>query len=123
MYSVQFRLGENPKTRYYKCGLYLIGQIHWSEDMEELLYWVKVGKSNNLERRIKEYLTHVPMLIRIGYRNVSSDEVNEAERNCHDQLWQVCRFADAESNEWFCVSEDIFNKIRNKKFKYFDYFK
>ena len=123
MYSIRFTVGENPNPRYYKYGLYLIGQIHWSEDLEELLYWIKVGRANNLERRMKEYLTHVPMLIRMAYRNVSPDDVKEAEKACHEQLAEVCRFMTAEADEWFCVDKETFDKIRKRGFKYFRYFR
>lgn len=115
MYSVKFSLGDNPNG-YYKCGLYLVACVCYSYDMKELLYWVKVGKSNNLSRRIKEYLTHHPMLERIDYKNVHPSELSEREQEYHEILWQNCRFSSAEAQEWFCVDKKIYKRIKKYGF-------
>lgn len=111
-----FNWGSNPNN-HYKSGLYLIGTINYDIRNGKVLYFVKVGKSTNLKRRIKEYDTHNPFMVKIGYKNIEKEKLDEKEKLCHDKLKEV-GFT-VFSDEWFCVSETVFYKIYNRKWKFF----
>lgn len=65
--------------------------------------WIKLGRSNNIHRRIKETNTFVPMPFILHRAWVTNDEVY-AEKLCQDALGSIRAKSDA---EYFSVPTSI----------------
>lgn len=97
-------------------GLYFIGETHFNPYTREEFYWVKIGMSTKLNRRMKEYDTHNPMLWRIDYKIGSAAE----ERIYHQQLGQKAIAKCNHNDEWFLVDRNTYLAMCEKGFSYFN---
>ena len=97
-------------------GLYFIGETHFNPYTHEEFYWVKIGMSTKLNRRMKEYDTHNPMLWRIDYKIGSADE----EYIYHQLLGQKAIAKCNHNDEWFLVDRNTYLAMCEKGFSYFD---
>lgn len=100
------------------AGLYFIGMAGFNPLTDERYYLVKVGCAMNIRKRIKQYLTHNPMI----YHNNIILPISEAdypkmtvmEDNCHRYL-KKCAYAKAAgSKEWFYVSRETYLQLCEK---------
>lgn len=109
----------NDGINYYapeESGLYFIGDSHINPHTGEEYYWVKIGKSNNLARRMRDYNTCCPMLWRIDF--AVHDEALEGYY--HNLLNAVAVAVCNHNEEWFMVSKKTYLEMCAKGFKYFD---
>lgn len=97
-------------------GLYFIGETHFNPYTHEEFYWVKIGMSTKLNRRMKEYDTHNPMLWRIDYKIGSVAK----EHIYHQRLAQKAIAKCNHNDEWFLVDRNTYLAMCEKGFSYFD---
>ena len=94
------------KCTYDGSALYFLGMMCMNPDGKEY-YLVKVGSSNNIARRIKDYAVTNPM---IYHDNISlpcdEDELKEKEYNCHKYLASMAYAIAQNSYEWFYVTKE-----------------
>lgn len=105
-----------PKI-YYKddqfAGLYFIGQIGYNPIMNKKVYFVKVGQSENISRRIKTYLSYNPL---IYYNHTclpveNSEARNIMETNCHCYLRKFAIAMGQNTSEMFQVDEEVYYQL------------
>ena len=109
---------EVPKDSHI-CALYLVGNTNFNPFTKEEFYWIKVGKTTDLKKRMKSYATHNPMLWRADYLKVSSEHLDFSEQICHHILNKYGT-RDKNSNEWFEVPREIYLAICAKGFSFFE---
>ena len=94
------------KCTYDGSALYFLGMMCMNPDGKEY-YLVKIGSSNNIARRIKDYAVTNPM---IYHDNISlpcdEDELKEKEYNCHKYLASMAYAIAQNSYEWFYVTKE-----------------
>lgn len=94
------------KCAYEGSALYFLGMMCINPDGKEY-YLVKIGSSNNIARRIKDYAITNPM---IYHDNISlpcdEDELKEKEYNCHKYLASMAYAIAQNSHEWFYVTKE-----------------
>lgn len=100
-------------------GLYLVGSTNFNPFTHEEIYLVKVGKSYNLQRRMKDYLTTNPGMFHIDFCTIPRSMVGKSEWQCHAILYAVCKGKVEKSEEWVRVSREVYLEICEKGFKYF----
>lgn len=89
-------------------GLYFIAMVGYNPITLQKSFLVKVGKSNDIGKRMKQYMSMNPML----YHNHCSlyvpktSVLNAYERNCHAFLCQNCIKRPVGSSEWFYITEE-----------------
>lgn len=106
------------------AGIYLISNISFDIDTNNITYWIKVGYSTNIKTRMSEYRTHNPKFNPIDFytiKNMGSvfakEELKVYEKICHFALNQI---AEAKVNsEWFLVSKENYLQICEEGFKWF----
>lgn len=102
-------------------GLYMISQLSFSKENPNIkYYWIKIGISYNLARRMHEYNTHCPMLWRIDYKTDYKGILETNERYYHLKLRELAMAQAANAEEWFLVDEKTYNELCDKGFSYFD---
>ena len=101
------------------CGCYLLGNTAFNPYTEEKFYWVKVGMSSDMERRMKSYSTHTPTVFKIDFIEVPSQDVYWKEYKCHCVLEDIGEQA-KDSKEWYRVNEKDYLEICSKGFHYFE---
>ena len=84
-------------------ALYLIGNTNFNPFTKEEFYWIKVGKTTDLKKRMKAYATHNPMLWKADYKQMPNKCLHSCEQICHYILNKYGE-QDENSNEWFEVS-------------------
>ena len=99
-------------------GLYLVGSTFFNPYTDEKFYWVKIGKSTNIEKRMKQYATHNPMLWKNSFLPVSNENVDTAEALCHTVLNHVSFKKADNTNEWFQVGKETYLKICETGFEW-----
>ena len=109
---------EVPKDSHI-YALYLVGNTNFNPFTKEEFYWIKVGKTTDLKKRMKSYATHNPMLWRADYLKVSSEHLDFSEQICHHILNKYGT-RDNNSNEWFEVPREIYLAICAKGFSFFE---
>ena len=97
-------------------GLYFIGETHFNPATDEKYYWVKIGESDNLRKRMNHYNTSNPMLWRIGYKVGCNNE----EKAYHERLRAVAVAKGVRNDEWFLVDRDTYLAMCEKGFRYFE---
>jgi hypothetical protein len=97
-------------------GLYFIGETHFNPITREEFYWVKIGKSNNLAKRMKQYNTCCPMLWRIDFA-VGEEEFEEYY---HNWLYTKAIATCNHNEEWFLVDRETYLEMCEKGFAYFN---
>lgn len=100
-------------------GLYLVGNTHFNPFTKEELYFVKVGKSKNLPQRMKTYRTTNPGMFHIAFMEAPVEWLGKMEWQCHAILYAICKGKVELSEEWVCVSREIYLEICSKGWDYF----
>lgn len=86
-------------------GLYLIGSVYLNPRTNKPLYFVKVGQSKNLEKRVNQYYTYNPFFKFIDFVLVDSKKLLKEEKSYHELLSQKCKWG---TGEWFVVEEKAY---------------
>lgn len=110
VYKKEYKKGFScTECDYNDSGLYFIGMCGFNPITEERYYLVKVGESENVKKRIKQYLGMNPMIYNNGnilpLPNESYIRRGEMENNCHEFLSKVSYAKAANANEWFYVTK------------------
>lgn len=101
-----------------ECGCYLIGNTAFNPLTKEEFYFIKIGKSKNIKKRMRDYSTCCPSITKIDYLNCEEDELNVLESHCHWELWKVGQKVTGRgSKEWFRVSKETYLTFCEKGFK------
>jgi hypothetical protein len=96
-------------------GLYFLGETHFNPFTKEEYYWVKIGSSSNLRKRLRVYNTCNPMCFRIGFlENKESEEFTYHKLLAQNALAQ-CNHND----EWFMVDRETYLEMCEKGFDFF----
>lgn len=104
----------------FSQGLYLIGCVFMNPHTREEFYWIKVGSSTNLHRRIKEYASLCPMIWKNSYLyRKDMNRARQEETRCHKRLEQICIERGFGSNEWFRVEREAYLNICQMGFSIF----
>lgn len=99
-------------------GLYLVGSTYFNPYTDEKFYWIKVGKSTDLKKRMKQYATHNPMLWKNCFIPVSVKNLDTAESLCHAVLKHVALKKAENTNEWFQVDKETYLNICETGFEW-----
>lgn len=92
-------------------GLYFIGMIGMNPEGEPY-YLVKVGRSNNIKKRIAGYASMNPMIFHNNMYITDFDKSNvEAEHNCHRYLAENAYAIADKTEEWFYVTEEKYFEL------------
>lgn len=97
-------------------GLYFIGETHFDPFNDEKFYCVKIGKADNLAKRMRQYNTHNPMLWRIDF----APNAEALEEYYHKLLAQVAEARCSHNKEWFFVDRITYFKMCRQGFKFFE---
>lgn len=101
------------KCSYEGSALYFLSMMCINPDGKEY-YLVKIGSSNNIARRIKDYAVTNPM---IYHDNISlpcdENKLKEKEYNCHKYLASMAYAIAQNSNEWFYVTKENYFLLCN----------
>ena len=90
-------------------GLYFIGMMNVDPD-DNHYYLVKVGKSKDVHKRLKQYFGYNPMV----YNNnnilyIPNDYARDiAEENCHAFISHYAYGVAAGGQEWYYVTKEIY---------------
>lgn len=109
---------EIPKEEKINA-LYLVGNTNFNPFTKEEFYWIKVGKTTDLYKRMKSYATHNPMLWKADYKIVFNEYLNANEQICHFILKEYGT-QDTNSQEWYQVSREVYLEICTKGFSFFE---
>jgi len=101
------------------CGLYLVGSTHFDPHTMMQYYWIKVGMSTNLKKRIKSYHTENPMVFVADTMICDISDVGAMENDCHIALSDVAYGIAEDTIEWFIVSRETYLEICREGFRYF----
>lgn len=94
-------------------GLYFIGQIGYNPILNKNIYFVKVGQTSDISKRIKTYLGYNP-LIYYNHSNLPCQDTNlrkAYESICHEYLSHYAINMGQNSFEMFQVSEENYFKL------------
>ena len=98
--------------------MYLVGNTNFNPFTKEEFYWIKVGKTTDLNKRMRSYATHNPMLWKADYKIVSHEHLNSHEQLCHCILKT---YGEQENySEWYQVSRETYLNICDKGFSFFE---
>ena len=104
-----------PKINYedHFSGLYFIGQIGYNPILNKKIYFVKVGQSEDIGKRVKQYLSYNPL---IYYNHTCLPILNDYARKCcesicHDYLSKYTINYGQNTYEWFQVSEENYYEL------------
>ena len=103
------------------CGLYLIGTTTFNPYTNKPFFWIKIGKSEDLEKRMKSYYTHSPSIWKIDFQEVPKSKVDKIEKLYHALLSNIGINSAEHSKEWYEVSKEDYLKICNEKFDFFKF--
>lgn len=96
-------------------GLYFLGDCRWNPLMRCPEFWVKIGKTTDMESRMRQYNTCCPVVWHIDYSKDYRDE-----KYYHNRLLNICIATCNHNNEWFMVDEITYLEMCEKGFAYFD---
>ena len=71
-------------------------------------YLVKIGSSENIKTRVRQYATYNPMIYIGGYCLTS---YRNAEENCHYYLRKKAYALALHTEEWFYVDEETYFEL------------
>ena len=103
------------------CGLYLIGTTTFNPYTNKPFFWIKIGKSEDLEKRMKSYCSHSPSIWKIDFQEVPKSKVDKIEKLYHALLSNIGINSAEHSKEWYEVSKEDYLKICNEKFDFFKF--
>lgn len=90
-------------------GLYFVGMIGANPEGKQY-YLVKVGSSENLRSRLRQYATYNPMIYIGGFCSFV-DNLKEGEDNVHEYLAEEAIAIAQNSSEWFYVTEEKYYEL------------
>lgn len=97
-------------------GLYFIGEVYANPYTEVLQYWVKIGKGENVNRRLGDYRTYTPCAYPIDYQVGGI----EKETMYHHLLAAYALGRSESSREWFMVDRETYFAMSEKGFGFFN---
>lgn len=103
-----------------KCGLYLIGSTYFNPITGENYYYIKIGRSNDLQKRIKQYSTYNPMLWIADVKTMSEKQSKAAEAYYHILLSEICYAKAPNCDEWYLIDRDNYLDICANGFGWFE---
>ena len=109
---------ETPKEDKISA-LYLVGNTNFNPFTKEEFYWIKVGKTTDLKKRMRGYATHNPMLWKADYKKISNKYLHAHEQICHFILAKY-GIQDENSKEWYRVSRETYLTICEQGFAFFE---
>jgi hypothetical protein len=94
-------------------GLYFLGQIGYNPILDKKIYFVKVGQSEDIGKRVKQYFSYNPL---IYYNHTCLPIDNNIERKCcesicHNYLSKYTISYGQNAYEWFQVSEENYYEL------------
>lgn len=102
------------------AGLYLLGDIKFDPALKIPTYWIKPGLSSQMLNRMRSYDTHNPVVYHLDFIKIEDDyERRCAEIKCHNRMHKFALNRCATNEEWFRVSETVYNEIQSKGFNFF----
>jgi len=99
-------------------GVYLVGSTYFNPYTHEEIYFIKVGKSNDINKRMKNYATHNPMLWKADYR--VTEYSSSLESFCQFELSKIALQVADNTDEWFEVKREDYLNICEQGFKWFE---
>ena len=111
---------KQKKVTIHTCGLYMVGSVYMNPYTKEEYYWIKVGKSTDIESRILTYKTHNPMIWVNDTLEVGTEYLDKMEKLCHRQLKLISSEVADNTKEWFLVSRETYLEICEKGWDYFE---
>ena len=102
-------LSENVKTSNHICGLYFMYTTSVIDGRE--MYAVKIGRSEDIGKRMYMYRTHTPFAILGGICEVRRELLSTYEEICHLRLHQYAMPNAYCSGEWEIVNKENFVKL------------
>ena len=101
-----------------ECGCYLIGNTAFNPMTKEEFYFIKIGKSVNIKKRMKTYSSCCPSITKIDYLTCEEERLNSLENHCHTELWRLGeQVKNRGSREWFRVSREVYLNLCDTGFK------
>lgn len=91
-------------------GLYFIGMIGINPNGTKY-YLVKVGSTENISKRIKQYGTYNPMIYIGGIATNVNRVLSEAETTCHEYIANKSYAYAQNAREWFYVDEEVYFEL------------
>ena len=100
---------ENVRTSDHICGLYFMKTITVVDGKE--VYAVKIGKSEDIGKRMYMYRTHTPFAILGGVCEVRRQLLNTYEEICHIRLHEYALPHMYCSGEWEIISKENYEEL------------
>lgn len=100
-------------------GVYLVGSTYFNPITDEKFYWIKVGKSVQLNNRMKQYATHNPMLWKNSFWPLPKERISLAENACQNVLETIGIEVAENTDEWYRVSRKDYLTICQQGFDFF----
>lgn len=97
------------KTSDHICGLYFMRTMSVIDGRE--IYAVKIGKSEDIGKRMYMYRTHTPFAIMGGVCEVRRNLLSAYEEVCHLKLHQYALPNAYCNGEWEIVSKEDYEKL------------
>lgn len=102
-------LSKNVSTSNHICGLYFMKTMSIVDGRE--IYAVKVGKSEDIGKRMYMYRTHTPFAILGGMCEVRRELLSTYEDICHLRLHQYALPNAYCNGEWEIVSKENYDEL------------
>lgn len=93
-------------------GLYFIGMIGVNPNGTKY-YLVKVGSTENIAKRVRQYGSYNPMVYIGGILQNFEGKMSDAETTCHEYLAERAYAYAQNAREWFYVSEETYFELCN----------
>lgn len=102
------------------CGLYFVGQTNFNPYTGETFYWLKIGMSCDIHKRMTSYNTCCPQLFRIDYFECSnSADARACETLFHEMLSSKALGRCQHNAEWYLVDRETYLNACDMGFEYF----
>lgn len=102
-------LSSNVKTSNHICGLYFMRTMSVVDGRE--IYAVKIGKSEDIGKRMYMYRTHTPFAVLGGICEVRRELLATYEDICHIRLHQYAMPKAYCCGEWEIVSKEDYEML------------
>lgn len=99
----------NVKTSNHICGLYFMKTMTVVDGKE--VYAVKIGRSEDIGKRMYMYRTHTPFAILGGMCEVRHSLLSTYEEICHIKLHQYAQPQMYCAGEWEIVSKEDYENL------------